>query len=87
METKYGLWDTKNKSWMGNGDKSKGPCLYDDFKQAGAAATIAAKMLGMRRGGILPRIFPVQAELVYVGEEQAQCTCDEAIEQLEKEGK
>jgi hypothetical protein len=43
---KYGVFDTKDKCWLGNDD---GPWRYDDEMLARAAATIANERMGLIR--------------------------------------
>jgi hypothetical protein len=80
---KYGLWDTKDKCWLGNGEKEKGPNTYDDEKLAKTAAVVATEMLQFEKGRIIALPFNPKDELKFKDEIEGPFTCDEAIERLE----
>lgn len=80
---KYGLWDTKAKCWLGNGKKEKGPNLYDDAQLAGAAATVATRMLKFPIGRILPKPFN-DTDLKYAGKYESVHSADEVLTELLK---
>jgi hypothetical protein len=86
---KYGLWDTKDKCWLGNGSENKGPNLYDDEQLARAAATVASRMLKLPLGRIRALPFKDAENLVYKDQVEAELSCEEAIASLEgkEEGK
>lgn len=78
---KYGLWDVKDKCWLGNGANSKGPNLYDDERLARAAATVASRMLKVPLGRI--RALPFTGEsLTFKDQVQAEMSAEEAIASL-----
>jgi hypothetical protein len=80
---KYGLWDTKDKCWMGNGAKEKGPNLYDDPELARAGALVCGRMLEFPFGRIIAKPFE-DSDLNYVGELQATHSADEVLADLMK---
>lgn len=81
---KYGLWDTKDKCWMGNGAKEKGPNIYDDFDLARAGAFVCGEMLKYPFGRIRALEFTDKDALNYIGELQAVHSADEVFAKVLK---
>lgn len=80
---KYGLWDGKERCWLGNGAKEKGPNLYDDEALARAGATVATRMLKVPMGQIRARPFN-DHNLKYRGEVIAERSAEEVLAEMLK---
>jgi hypothetical protein len=79
----WGLWDTQENVWLGNGAAKKGPNVYTDFDMARAGATVATLMLQYRLGRIRAVPF-IPDELVFVGSNESVFTAQEIFEQIQK---
>jgi hypothetical protein len=78
---KYGLWDTRDKCWIGRED---GPLSYTEHLHASAAATIATEQCGRR---IRPVPLPAGDEWVLKDTEEVRFTGAEAIARIEGRAK
>jgi len=75
--TKYGIWDTTDKCWMGD---IEGPLVYTDEMMARAALTIIAEQFGSTR--FRKKLF-WEDHVVLKDEVKPRLTAVEALRKIE----
>ena len=78
--TKWGILDTEDRLWMGDGD---GPALFDDEKVAQVAAMIVDVRLGQALGRSRAQKFTPRPGLRLRDEKPATMSALDAIRALE----